>query len=190
MTDTDRRILKTRERVHHSAQTLLMSKGIGSVTHLGVAEHSGVGRKTIYRHWPTVNDLLLDVLAGASFPPTPDTGTVLTDLTQHLEALKAALEDGPLAYILNAINERAHTDPDMRALRDRLTDEGCSGIIVLLERAKSRGDLVLVGRVEEVAAELEGPLFYWALVKNKPIPDDLVTSIIDRFSDRYNPKKN
>jgi len=181
MEKTDRRIIRTREKVLQSAECLFVQKGISSVTHLAVSEHSGVGRKTIYRHWPTVNALLSDTLANASFPPSPDTGNLSEDLMEHLEALRQALEVGPLGYILHALNERAHTDPDMKEIRDRLTRNGCKGIIDLLKRSVKRGELTPPENYTEAAARLEGPIFYYALVRNQAVPNGLISASVAHF---------
>lgn len=187
MDKIDKRIVQTRQKALKSAQEIFLADGIGRVTHLAVSAHSGIGRKTIYRHWPKVNDLLSDALAGASFPPSPDTGALSEDLVQHLLALKEALENGPLAYILHALNERARSDPEMKAVRDRLTKKGCNGIIHLLDRAKDRGELSRTVISIEAAAKLEGAIFYFALIRNEPISKELIVSSVAEFIERNSP---
>jgi AcrR family transcriptional regulator len=51
-----------------AARELLVGEGPGAVTHQRVAQEAGVGRATVYRHWPRPEQLLLDVMAGADLP--------------------------------------------------------------------------------------------------------------------------
>jgi AcrR family transcriptional regulator len=176
----DPRVVRTRETALNSARTLLIQGGIASVTHLQVAEHSGVGRKTLYRHWPTSADLLYDTFSSANFPQANRTGDLRTDLLAHLEALRQALVFGPLAYLIHALNESAANDPEIAQLRDRLTHEGCEPIRIVLRRAVR---LKLLPRIdiEEAASQLEGPLFYRSLVRNEAVSARTVRKTVDHF---------
>jgi AcrR family transcriptional regulator len=52
----DPRVVRTRLAVLEAATMLLRTEGPGAVTHARVAEAAGVGRATIYRHWPDQGD--------------------------------------------------------------------------------------------------------------------------------------
>src|SRR5436853_514718 len=51
-----------------AARMLLVRDGPAGVTHQRVAAEAGVGRATVYRHWPRPEQLLLDVMAGVDLP--------------------------------------------------------------------------------------------------------------------------
>jgi AcrR family transcriptional regulator len=176
----DPRIVRTRDTALRSAGTLLLKDGIASVTHVNVAEHSGVARKTLYRHWPTSDDLLYDTFSEANFPQAARTGDLRTDLLAHLEALRRALVDGPLAYVIHALNERAAHDPAIAQLRDRLTQEGCAPIRRILADAVRTGQLKRLD-IEEAASLIEGPLFYRTLVRNEAVTRRTITKLVDEF---------
>jgi AcrR family transcriptional regulator len=177
----DPRVLRTRERVLEAARQLLLSRGLESVNHLNLSRVSGVGRKTIYRHWPTVGDLVYDTLDSANFPRAERTGHLSVDLLAHLEALRSALVDGPLALVLHSLAARAAVVPELGSVRDRLTDEGCAPIRQILNDAKIRGDIDSRLDVEIAAGELEGPLFYRVLVRHEHVEAAAVATIVDRF---------
>jgi AcrR family transcriptional regulator len=164
-----------------AARELLLGGGLDAVTHLEVARRSGVGRRTVYRHWPDRVDLLHDVLAAAEFPHADVTGELRADLVAHLDALRIALVDGPLAFVIHALNERAAVEPSLAPLRDRLTEEGCAPVRALLRDAVATGRLPADLDVDEAAAELEGPVFYWGLVRHEPVPPDVPARVVDRF---------
>jgi AcrR family transcriptional regulator len=180
----DPRVTRTREVALRSAQTLLLRKGLSAVTHLHVAEHSGVGRKTLYRHWPTSHDLIYETFSSANFPQAQRTGNLRADLLAHLEALRVALVDGPLSYLIHALNERATTDDNIAELRDRLTAEGCEPIREILRDAIRTKTLRARLDIEDAASHLEGPLFYRTLVRNETVPARLVTKLVDQFLER------
>jgi AcrR family transcriptional regulator len=177
---TDPRVVRTRELALNSARSLLLEGGISSITHLNVAEHSGLGRKTVYRHWPTASELIYETFSSANFPQANRTGELRSDLVAHLEALRRALVDGPLVYLIHALNERAANDPEIAKLRDQLTNEGCEPIRNILRDAVKAKRLPRID-IEEAASQLEGPLFYRTLVRNEAVPQRTITKIVDRF---------
>jgi AcrR family transcriptional regulator len=180
-TPTDPRAIRTRDAVLHASRNTLLSEGIDAVTHLNVAQHAGVGRKTMYRHWPTPEALLHDTLESANFPQATRTGDLGRDLTAHLEALRQALVHGPLAYIIHALNERAKFDPTMATLRDQLTQQGCEPIREILRAAVKTGRLPRNLDIEEAAGQLEGPLFYRTLVRHEDVTPKTTKQTVTRF---------
>jgi AcrR family transcriptional regulator len=160
----DPRVERTRAQVLATARELFLTDGLAALTHLEVSRRSGVGRRTLYRHWPTTDDLVHDTLASANFPRGERIGDLDADLRAHLRALRRALVDGPLAFVIHALGERATIRPELRYARDRLVTEGCAPIREILRDAIADGTLPADLDVEAAAARLEGPLFYRALV--------------------------
>lgn len=140
-----------------------------------------MGRRTLYRHWPDQDALLHDVLAGADYPVTERTGDLRADLAAHLEALRRALVDGPLRYVVLALNERAAVRPDLRELRDRLTARGCAPLRDLLTDAVADGRLPEGLDLEWAVSAVEGPLFYRSLVAGEAVPADAVAPVVEAF---------
>lgn len=177
----DPRVGRTRHAVLDSARELMLETGLDAVTHLQVAERSGVARRTLYRHWPTRGDLLHDVLAGASYPTYTRTGDVRTDVRAHLRQLRDALVDGPLALVVMALAERSRTDPDLAALREELVEAGCAPLRELLEDARRSGELATVpDDPDTLVAEIEGPLFYVVCVRGQVPTDELLEDLVRR----------
>ncbi|MEM9192531.1 MAG: TetR/AcrR family transcriptional regulator C-terminal ligand-binding domain-containing protein [Myxococcota bacterium] len=177
----DKRAERSREILLGAARTVLFASGLSGLTHLAVARESGLGRKTVYRHFPDRITLLQATLSTAEYPRAKRTGHLRRDLRAHLESLRAALTNGPLAFVVAALAEAATVEPELRPLWDQLATEGCAPLRELLEDAKADGQLPTSLDVERAQASLEGPLFYRALVSGRPISKRSVTSLVDDF---------
>ena len=62
MTPTDPRIARSRAKVLDAATALLVESGPRGVTVDAVCDRSGVAKSTLYRHWESREDLLVEVL--------------------------------------------------------------------------------------------------------------------------------
>ena len=82
-TSEDPRIARTRERVLRSATDLLVEGGPWAVTVDAVVTRSGVAKSTIYRHWESRDELLVEILASCA----PEIGTPAPELSA-VEALR------------------------------------------------------------------------------------------------------
>lgn len=177
----DPRARRSRERALAAGRALLVAHGIDAVTHLRVAAAGGGARRTLYRHWPDARALLRDVLAAGEVPVAPRTGDLRTDLVAHLDALRRALVDGHLGLVVCALGERAAVDPAFEPLRAELTEAGCAPLHAVLDGAVEHGDLPSDLDRAAAVADLEGPVFYRALVRREPVEADAVGPVVDRF---------
>lgn len=163
---SDPRVLRTRSRALAAARHLAITEGPDAVTHVRVARDSGVGRRTLYRHWVDNQSLLHDALAEGPVEPPPPTGDVRADLLAYLEALRGGLVRGDLALVLHMLGERSASSELLARLRARLVTERCQPLRTLLADA---------------AAALEGPLFYRVLARGEPVPIDVPIRLVDQF---------
>src|SRR5437667_9583381 len=88
----DPRTTRSRDAILNAARTLLLCDGPAGVTHQRVAAEAGVGRATVYRHWPQPEQLLLDVMAGVDLPFFQEPAVPVRPwLAQHLHRLAHGL---------------------------------------------------------------------------------------------------
>jgi AcrR family transcriptional regulator len=173
----DPRVARTRARALAAGQRVLVEEGLAAVTHLRVAEAAGVGRRTMYRHWPDSRALLHDVLA-LTRAPEPRAGDDLTaTVVGHLVALEAALHEGPLAYILAALFERSTHDPEFESLRSELAAAGCRPLEAALSAAAG-GELPADLDVDATVAMLEGPVVHLAIVRRRRMSHDRIRALV------------
>ena len=177
---------RTTSRVLDAVRDLLLAEGPDAVTHARVAEASGVGRATLYRHWPEPTSLLREALGHARFPVAPRTGDVRTDLVALLESLRAAFVEGPLAPILAMLMARATRDPTFAGLCTALTAEGHAATATVLRDAIAAGVLRADLDVERTVAALGGPVFYRAFIRREPVaPAELPRVVDDALRDAW-----
>ena len=62
----DPRVQRSREAVFEAAHRLMHEGGPSAVTYSALSDASGVGRATLYRHWPTIDDLWAEMMEMAS----------------------------------------------------------------------------------------------------------------------------
>lgn len=99
----DPRIARTRKLVAHAVISLIQSKGVTAVTHQEVARAAAVGRATLYRHWPTVPELLYSALSEFQNPfDFPRSDSLENDILAGLQALSQRLQ-GPMAAALRVV---------------------------------------------------------------------------------------
>ncbi|MEU2039692.1 TetR/AcrR family transcriptional regulator [Nocardia niwae] len=88
--------------------------GVARLAMEGVARRAGVAKTSLYRHWPTVEELLIEALAQA-YPvevPSPAGGNLRGDLLRALEQLTQWLS-GPTGAATAAILAERQRRPDL-----------------------------------------------------------------------------
>lgn len=173
-------VARTRARVHEAVFALLQDEGLDAVTHMRVAQSAGVGRATLYRHWPSREELILETLASAKGPPqAPTTGDLRTDLITHLSMLQDGLCQERFGSVITSLVGRADWDPVAERLLAGLCDKGTRHITALLSAAAADGRIRADLVVEEAVARLVGPIVFTRLVVRREIDEAFVVRLVD-----------
>ncbi|MCU1503423.1 MAG: putative TetR family transcriptional regulator, partial [Ilumatobacteraceae bacterium] len=101
-----------------AATELLVEAGVRGVTADAVAERSGVAKSTLYRHWSSVPELLLDVMRSnvpPQMPVDPHAGFEAA-LRWWMDRAIAALSAPDWARSLPALLELRTHSPEMAGL--------------------------------------------------------------------------
>ncbi|MCW2946927.1 MAG: Transcriptional regulator, TetR family protein [Actinoallomurus sp.] len=168
-----------RQRVLQAALQVLDDDGLPGFTMEAVARRAGASKATLYRRWPTLGALMIDAM-DATFQPfsVPETGRVETDVEQLLTALVTLLEHTPFPRLLAAFIGAVERDPALAALHADLTRRRREPLLVVLDRARERGELPPDLDPEVVTDLLTGPFFYRRFIAHRPIPPDMVNDVI------------
>lgn len=170
-----------RHRIINATSEIILDGGLDAFTVEAVATASGAARSTVYRHWPEPHDLLVDTLRsmGSQFP-TPDTGTLKSDLAAAVSFLRPMLEDRRVRRLMLDLTRAALDDPELEQVRIRLMAERRQPIRVILQRAIARGEIDPDIDLTMAADLVEGPLMSALVLANSPVTDETTDMMIDR----------
>ncbi|WP_194291054.1 TetR/AcrR family transcriptional regulator [Nocardia aurantia] len=157
---------RTLEHVLACAQAILVTEGPEAVTFAAVARRSRVSRNTLYRHWPSRDQLLTDAALRyyrvREAPPGTAPGTVL----EFLHALRDSLAVPGTAAAFTSLAAHADHDPVAGEVLRRITD---------LRRDRLAE---ITGPLSDAAfARIVGPLYFQALVARRPVDDSLLADL-------------
>ncbi len=178
--DRDPRVARSRAAVLLATLELLTELGFAATSIEGVATRSRVAKTTIYRHWNSRAELVVDAVRSATEPhPIPTTGNLRTDLLTFIEHLADRLRGGRLAGLLPTLVDAAARDPEIDVLYHELIAERRQPVRMLIEAAMGDGRLARTVDAELLADILVGPLFVRLLVTHQAIADDTAASIVN-----------
>jgi AcrR family transcriptional regulator len=168
-----------RQRMLQAALQVLDDDGLPGFTMEAVARRAGASKATLYRRWPSLGALMIDAMDATFQPfPVPETGRVESDVAQLLTALVTLLEHTRFPRLLAAFIDAAEREPALAALHADLTRRRREPLLLVLERARERGQLSTDLDPEVVTDLLTGPFFYRRFIAHRPIPPDMVEDVI------------
>jgi AcrR family transcriptional regulator len=163
-----------------AARQLLVGEGPGAVTHQRVAQQAGVGRATVYRHWPRPEQLLLDAMGGADLPlfkdPEPP---VRVWLCRQLRQMADELAVPAVAAMSLTLAQSAIWDPQLAHRQDESVRTITERIHTAIGSAVASGELATDTGPSDLTAMLVGPIVYRTTMQRDVVTDDLIDRLID-----------
>lgn len=159
----------------------LAEVGYGALTMERIAERAHTSKASLYRRWPTRAELVVAAFVAArpEREQSPDTGNLRDDMIALLRQAAASL-DGPAGQITRGMIADALRHPELLdVLRSNVLAGRWQFVREVLTRAIERGEAspdVLRPRVASLGPSL---LSHYFLVHGAPIPDHVVTEIVD-----------
>jgi AcrR family transcriptional regulator len=178
--NVDPRVARTRATVLGAAIDLLAERGYSGFSVESVVERTGIAKTTLYRHWPTRDNLLAAVIAkldGAG--PLPDTGSVRQDLQDLFARRVRAARTPQWERCMPALVEAAARHPELAAMIARLTSQILAQIETLLRRGIERGELRHDLDPQLAASALIGPIVFRRLLLREAPTLQGVSAVID-----------
>jgi AcrR family transcriptional regulator len=176
----DPRVIRTRATVLEAAAELLAERGYSGFSIDALVERTGVSKTTIYRHWPSRIELLASTIATlADRRGVPDTGTLRGDLVAFIERRTRIASDDNLSRSIPGLIEAAARDSALLTVVTKVVAETYSQLGIVLERARSRGELRADHDDSLMTSIIIGPIFFRRLVMHEPTTKAQIEAIVD-----------
>lgn len=159
-------------RLHHAildaARELLTTGGYADLTMESVATRAGVGKKTLYRRWPSkaplVAEAVLEAYGRSGSFALAETGDVRADLKAWLREHADFLAEPTNAALVRALIAAAAARPaDGDDLYQQLSAPQLAGLMTRLRRAVQGGELSAGADLNAIAHALVGTMLFRAL---------------------------
>jgi len=173
-----------------ATRELLAVSSYSELSMESIAAHAHVGKKTLYRRWPSKAPLVAEAVLNAygrdgSFT-TPDTGDIRADLRAWLVEHAEFIADPPNTALISELIAAAAASPaDNEALYEQLSVPQHAGLITRLRRAVDDGHLDADADLDAIANALIGTLLLQVLTRTPPNSrtaagfDGLLDAILD-----------
>jgi TetR/AcrR family transcriptional regulator of autoinduction and epiphytic fitness len=179
----DKRIEKTLTRGREAAIDVLASGGFAGFTMEAVAEHSGISKSTLYRHWPDRIALLSDALETLNRQPRPSESLRPNEVRERvielITHLTSVFIQSRVASVIPALIEAAEHHPQVARFLHSYSAARRQTLVALLQAGIDSGELAADLDPELAALALSGPIFYCRLMSPTPFPQHKVKELVD-----------
>ena len=164
------RTARNRAAIFEATLAELALRGYSDLSLDAIAAHAGVHKTTIYRRWPT-----RDQLIAAAFMDTAvrhlevaDTGNIDRDARALARSVAATLRQPIVAAAIRAT--LSLNSPDVRGeIARRFWGSREAAVGPLVERAIDRGQLPVGTKASELIAAIAAPLYFRLLVSDQAL---------------------
>ncbi|HZC69898.1 MAG TPA: TetR/AcrR family transcriptional regulator [Jatrophihabitans sp.] len=166
----------------------LTEVGYTAFTVESVAARARTGKASIYRRWPTKQELVMDALCGG-LPTVEECGLELRvhdDVTtaEALLQVARAIADvitSPAGNAMRAIKCEALGDPELAQLiDDRFQAPRRAALIGLLERGVARGEVRPGAATQLVADVIPAVLSHRVIMQRQPVTERDIAAIMEQ----------
>jgi AcrR family transcriptional regulator len=155
----------------------------------GVAARARTGKASIYRRWPTKQELVGDALcAGLPTPEQCGITVAVDDSVTTNEALRdvaraiAAVITSPSGDAIRTIKCEAMADPELARLVDeRFQAPRRAALLALLRRGVERGEVRPDAATQLVADVIPAVLAHRVILQREPLTERDITDIIEQI---------
>jgi AcrR family transcriptional regulator len=154
---------------------LLSEKPLRDISIEEIARKAGVGKATIYKWWPSKASVALDAFVRKTnrMVPTPDTGSLRSDILEQLRSL-AVFYMSPAGHILGQFIAESQIDKEFAFLfRERFTKPMREAVGIIFDRGVERGEIAQNLNRELVLDLIYGLAIYRMIVSDASLEDKL-----------------
>ncbi|HEX2043382.1 MAG TPA: TetR/AcrR family transcriptional regulator [Acidimicrobiales bacterium] len=177
--DADPRVERSRRVILSAAVDLLGEVGYGGLTIEAVAARAGVGKSTIYRHWPGKSELVEDAVRTLKASVTvPTAGSLRDRLTAVLQQVAANIAE---SACLPAVIDAAERDPEVCAIQRRVARDRRQLVVDLLAEGVAAGEVSPNLDLHLLADCLIGPIVVRRLLDHEPFDPARVPFVVSQL---------
>jgi AcrR family transcriptional regulator len=178
-----------RGKILGAARALLEERGLAGVTVEAIAAQAGVGKPTIYRHWPNAQAVAMDAFLESSEPASSPArvGFPLDALRRQLRGIAAAFAS-PAGRSTAAMIAAAQNDSELaKVFRNRFILRGRETGRALLARAVAEGAIRADADLEIALDLIYAPLFFRLLIGHGPLDGEFTDALLDMALEGLSP---
>ena len=181
----DPRIERSRRVILEAVLEELGEVGYGAFTIESVAARAGVGKSTIYRHWPGKLALIEDAFRTLKAQALlPESGTLRERVIAFLEQVANLVVESTYSACMPALIDAAERDPQVREFHCAFSEERLVVLVDVLRAGIADGELPADTDPELVADALVGPIVMRRLMFSRPFDPELVPALVDQVLPR------
>ena len=170
-----------------ATRDLIVSDGFAQLRLEHVAARAGVGKATIYRHWPSKEALALEVLLELAAPylAVEETGDTRTELLAAVRNAIRALTETAFGPVIRALLSQIATNPLLGdPFRATVVEARRGEVARVIARGIDRGDLRIDADADIATELLVGPV-YFRLMFGGELTGSLAEQVADAFLQGY-----
>jgi AcrR family transcriptional regulator len=171
------------EAILNAALRLVTKRGFRAVTVNEIAAEAGVGKMTLYRHWPNKSAVVMDALLALIGNETafPDAENALQSLRHQLD-LQAAFFRSSRGNLIRSLVAEAQSDPELAtAFRERWLMPRREGVQETMRQAISEGSVRSNLDIDAAIDLLYGAIYYRLLLGTGPLDENFIENIYQQF---------
>jgi AcrR family transcriptional regulator len=160
---------EARKKAVSAAVDLLACVGLQGFSVDAVVRESGVAKTTLYRHFGSASDLLLEALDQHVYNvETPDHGNLRDDLLTLVDQYACVLHaEGRVQLGLDLLS-KASRDPELRRVHETMTNKRTKPLRLVLKRAMDRGEIPTID-LDLAVSFVQGPFASRTFIHLRPI---------------------
>ncbi len=166
---------------------LLSEKPLRDISIEEIARKAGVGKATIYKWWPSKAYVALDAFVRKTnrMAPTPDTGSLRSDILEQLRSL-TVFYMSPAGHILGQFIAESQIDREFASLfRERFIEPMHEAVGIIFDRGVERGEIGQNLNRELVLDLIYGLAIYRMIVSHASLEDKLADEMASILLGRF-----
>ncbi len=177
----DPRVERSRHVILGAALDELGEAGYGGFTIESVAARAGVGKSTIYRHWPDKLALIADAFQTFHERRGPDieSGSPRERVERIVRHVAEIVVSSTFSTCIPALIDAAERDRDLRKFHHRFQKEARKPLISVIAEGIAGGDFAAHIDPELAALALLGAIFYQRLMSSEPCDPGSARDLVD-----------